>query len=74
MALNKGTLKADIKSLLTSNAESEDKTQSLEYFSSGLADIIDGYVKSQTITVSGVVTVGSAATQTQTAPVTATIS
>ncbi|MDX9703937.1 MAG: hypothetical protein RBU23_12975 [Candidatus Auribacterota bacterium] len=39
-----------------------------------LADEIDTYVRSMTITVAGVVTAGSATTQSQTVPVTATIS
>ena len=71
MALDKTKLEADIKTLakdvLENNKTSDD-------FAKGLANLIDAYVRSQTITVSGVVTAGTAFSQTQTAPVTAIIS
>ncbi len=72
MPLNKSDLKSQIKSLC---AEMRTKTeQSDELYADKLSSILDAYIKTATITVSGVVTAGSAATQTQTAPVTATIS
>ena len=71
MALNKPSLKTDLKTLVqhmrTKHKVSDD------VFAQGLADIIDAYVRSQTITITGITTAGSAAAQTQTAPVVATI-
>ncbi len=72
MPLNKVTLKSQIKNLC---AEMRTKTEvSDEAYAEKMATIIDDYIKTATITVAGVITAGSAATQTQTAPVTATIS
>ncbi len=72
MPLNKATLKNQIKNLC---AEMRTKMEvSDEAYAEKMATIIDDYIKTATITVSGVVTAGSAATQTQTTPVTATIS
>ncbi len=72
MPLNKATLKNQIKNLC---AEMRTKTEvSDDVYADKLATIIDAYIKTATITVMGVITAGSAATQTQTAPVTATIS
>lgn len=51
MALNKDALKVSIKTLLTNLSQLEDKEAGLEAMSSGLADIIDSYVKSATVTV-----------------------
>lgn len=72
MALIKANLKNEIKGILTDMRNKEQVSD--EVFAEKLSTAIDGYIKSATITVAGVVTVGSAATQTQTAPVTATIS
>ncbi len=74
MALNKQNLINDLKTFLNRNVKQEDREKSITDFATGLADIIDSYVRSQTITVAGIVTAGSPATQTQTIPVTATIS
>ncbi len=71
--LSKIILTNDLKAFLNRNVKQEDKEQSINDFASGLADIIDSYIRSQTITVTGIVTAGSPATQTQTLPVTATI-
>ncbi len=71
--LSKIILTNDLKAFLNRNVKQEDKEQSINDFASGLADIIDSYIRSQTIIVTGIVTAGSAITQTQTLPVTATI-
>lgn len=71
MALIKTVLKSGIKQLLT-DMQTRD-SDAMDEFADRLAGLIDTYVKSATITVNGVVTVGSAATQTQSIPVVATI-
>ena len=50
MALNKVTLKVDIKALLAQMANNEDKNDSLDKFAGGLADIIDAYINTATVT------------------------
>jgi hypothetical protein len=72
MALNKATLKSNLESKIKGvNLQQEDVPAKMAEI---LADEIDTYVRSMTITVAGVVTAGSATTQSQTVPVTATIS
>lgn len=73
MSLDPGKLKNDILSLLESQRTQNDDDGG-ESFAEGLANIIDAYVKSQTITVNGVATTGSAAAQTQSVAVEAVIS
>ena len=71
MALNKAALKSNLESKIKAvNLQQEDVPSKIAQI---LADEIDAYVRSQTITVSGIVTAGGPATQTQTVPVTATI-
>ena len=72
MALVQATLKAEIKQLMTDMRTRENVSD--DDFADKLASAFDSYIKSATITVIGVVTAGSATTQTQTVPVTATIS
>jgi len=67
--LNKTGLQAAIKTALESN-----KGKTVDETAEALANAIDDYIRSMTITVVGITTVGTAAAQTQTAPVTATIS
>lgn len=72
MALNKAGLKSALEAAIKGvDLENEDVPAKIAEI---LADEIDAYIKSATITVAGIVTAGSAATQTQTLPVTATIS
>lgn len=52
MALNKAQLNKDLKSLFSDLSSSEDKERSIERFSSGLADLIDGYIKTATVSTS----------------------
>lgn len=66
--LNKSSLSSAIKSALEI---SEDKT--VNDTAEAMATAIDDYIRSMTITVAGVTTAGTAVTQAQTAPVTATI-
>lgn len=64
MPLNKAALKSGIQSLAQNIAETEG---SYEDFADGLADLIDVYVKSGTVTVAAgipVSTAGTAAAQT----------
>ncbi len=68
MPLVKASLKSAIESALDS---SEEKTKSET--AEELATAIDDYLRSMTITVAGITTAGTAAAQTQTAPVIATI-
>jgi translation initiation factor 2 alpha subunit (eIF-2alpha) len=71
MALNKASLKSNLESRIKGiDLQGEDVPAKMAEI---LADEIDTYIKSQTITVNGVITVGSPTTQTQTVPVTATI-
>jgi len=64
--LNKTLLKSDIKTLLTEMRAEEDQDASLEKLATGLADIIDAYIKSgkATIPAAAIVTTGTATTQT----------
>jgi hypothetical protein len=66
--LNKSSLSSAIKSALQT---SEDKT--VDDTAEAIATAIDDYIRSMTITVAGVTTAGTAAAQTQVAPVTAVI-
>lgn len=64
MPLNKAALKAGIKSLAQNTAENEG---SYDDFAGGLADLIEAFVKSGTVTVAvgiPVATTGTAAAQT----------
>lgn len=49
MALNKAQLANDYKALLNDMKDMTDQEASIEAFSSGLADILDAYLKSATI-------------------------
>ena len=71
MPLIKANLKTGIKNLLSEMRAKEDVSD--DEFAEKLSTAIDSYIKSATITVSGVVTAGSSATQTQTSPVIAKI-
>ena len=68
MPLNKSNLESAIKTALETT---ENKT--VDETAAAIATAIDEYIKSMTITVAGVATAGTAATQVQTAPVVATI-
>lgn len=76
--LNIATLKADIKNLLN-ECKNTDSPKDSDYFAQQLANIIDGYIKTATVTVEAgiaVATAGTAAAQTgtTTAPGTGTLS
>ena len=49
MALNKTQLNADIKALLNVMITKTDQAQGIDDFASGLADIIDAYIKTASI-------------------------
>lgn len=72
MALVKATLKSGIQALLADMRTRENVSDS--DFAEELATLIDDYIKSAKVTVSGIVTIGSSTTQTQTTPVDAVIS
>ncbi|MFD1604162.1 hypothetical protein ACFSJW_08345 [Flavobacterium artemisiae] len=65
MALNKVKLIQDIKSLLTEEKSNEKQGTSIDNISLKLADAIDAFVKSGTVTTT-VTTTGSASAQTGT--------
>lgn len=73
MPLNKTALRTAILTALNRNQEIEDADVAVENLATDLANAIEAYVKSGTVKaiVTGVITAGSATTQTQTAPVTA---
>ena len=71
MPLVKATLKTKIKNLLSDMKTKEEVSD--DEFAEKLSTAIDSYIKSATITVSGVVTAGSSSTQTQTSAVIAKI-
>jgi site-specific recombinase len=75
MALVKATLKGEIKTAFTSVMDQADdkRGDALDAVADKLADAVINAIKSQTITVAGVITAGGPATQTQTVPVIATI-
>lgn len=67
MALNKPQLKLDVKQLFQQLQQVADNETALNQLSSGLADLIDAYVRSATVTVAAgipVSTTGTAAAQT----------
>ncbi len=69
MPLVKPNLKLALETALTANEE-----KSISETADALATAIDDYIKSMTITVSGVATAGSPSAQVQTAPVIAELS
>ena len=71
MPLVKATLKTKIKNLLSDMKTKEEVSD--DEFAEKLSTAIDSYIKSATITVSGIATTGSPSAQTQTVPVTAKI-
>lgn len=75
MALQKGIIKGEIKEAFESvmNQADDKRSVALDQVADKLADAVINAIKSQTITVSGIVTAGSATTQSQTVPVTASI-
>lgn len=70
MPLVKKTLEEQLYTVLTSEKDNEDVEQASRNVANGLATAIDDYLKSATVTVSvkDVVTVGTATTQKQVAP------
>lgn len=74
MPLNKNKLKTEIRSMIKDLAKLEDQGKAEDIFVNGLANAIEKYVKSGTVSVlvTGVTTAGSAVAQTQAAPVPAT--
>jgi len=68
MPLVKANLKSTIEAALAATEE-----KSISETADELATAIDDYIKSMTITVSGVATAGSPSAQVQTAPVIASI-
>jgi len=75
MALVKAAIKGDIKSAFEAvmNQSDDKRGDALDAVADKLADAVISAIKSQTITVSGVITAGSPTTQSQTVPVIATI-
>lgn len=74
--MNAQTLKNDLKAAFTRAASETDATKqadAIDALCEGIANAVYAFNLSQQITVSGIVTAGSATTQTQTIPVTATI-
>ena len=74
--MNAQTLKNDLKAVFTQAASETDATKQAEVIDAlceGIANAVYAFILSREITVSGIVTAGSATTQTQTVPVTATI-
>ncbi|MEN2400583.1 hypothetical protein GKZ90_0012400 [Flavobacterium sp. MC2016-06] len=65
MALNKASLEAAIKSLLTEEKGKTDSTSSIDNITTKLATAIEAYVKSGTV-ITTVTTTGSASAQTGT--------
>lgn len=73
MALNPTKLEQDILQLATDMRKKTNEDGD-KIYAKKLATLIHEYIMSQTITIVGVTTAGSPTTQTQTAPVIATIS
>lgn len=75
MALVKAVIKGDIKTAFEAvmNQADDKRADAIDAVADKLADAVINAIKSQTISVVGVVTVGSPTTQTQTVPVIATI-
>lgn len=79
MALNTANLEAGILDLLDemetkgtneNQSPEQQRTDAKQRFANGLSALIETYVKSGDIVVTGVITAGSATTQTQTNPIT----
>lgn len=77
MPLVKETLKQEIKALATEMTKETDQEAALEKYATRLADIIDSYIKSATVTVQAgqaVQTVPTTGTGTTTSPGTGSLS
>ena len=62
MALNVSKLQSDIESLLRSMSEVSDSEAGYKQFSSGLASLIDSYIKTADVTVDPGIPVSTAGT------------
>lgn len=71
MSLNKNKLKKAIREVTRKLAKLEDQGKAEDIFVDGLANAIEDYVKSGTVsvTVTGITTAGSPSAQTQVTPV-----
>jgi hypothetical protein len=74
MAVVNGTIKTQITALINQTKVLE-QPESQDTFAQGLADIVEAAIKSATVNIAigAIVTVGSATTQTNTAPVVGTL-
>lgn len=66
MPLNKQILTEDIKALLNTTKDNVNEVGSIDSYAKGLADIIDTYVKTALVTVTGTSVTGGAVTGTGT--------